>query len=150
MLWKMDLSGAFTLLFIEGSSVRRLAFQLTDGLTMIYITGMFGWTGMPFAFQVITRVLERIIGAELLGEFRMYVDDLIGACGRKELEHDQHIAHSKCVGLLGPNAVEETKTMAGRAIEWIGWEFDIDTRVVSLARHNFLRTLQWFPHCQRE
>jgi hypothetical protein len=65
MLWKMDLRGAFTLLFVKGDSVQKLAFELTDGLTMLYITGMFGWTGMPFAFQVVTRILVRIINSEL-------------------------------------------------------------------------------------
>ena len=36
ILWKMDLRGAFTLLFIHPESVKRLAFALTDGLTMLY------------------------------------------------------------------------------------------------------------------
>ena len=50
VLWKMDLKGAFTLLFVHPDSCQRLAFELTDGLTMLYHVGMFGWTGMPSAF----------------------------------------------------------------------------------------------------
>ena len=42
VLWKMDLKGAFTLLFVEAGSVKKRAFELTDGLMMTYITGMFG------------------------------------------------------------------------------------------------------------
>jgi hypothetical protein len=144
VLWKMDLRGAFTLLFVEAGSVKRLAFELTDKLTLMYITGMFGWTGMPYAFQVVTRILVRIINADLAGECLMYVDDLMGACSLAELEAELKIAREKCNGLLGENAVEDTKTQFGRRIEWIGWLFDLDTRSVSVARHNFLKTLHGF------
>lgn len=50
-LWKMDPKRAFTLLFVDPEFVQRLAFELTDELTILYITGMFGYTGMPGAFQ---------------------------------------------------------------------------------------------------
>jgi hypothetical protein len=144
VLWKMDLRGAFTLLFVEAGSVRRLAFELTDQLTLMYITGMFGWTGMPYAFQVVTRILVRVINAELAGESLMYVDDLMGACSIAELASELKIARGKCNGLLGEDAVEDAKTKSGRRIEWIGWLFDVDTRSVSVARHNFLKTLHGF------
>ena len=42
VIWKMDLRRAFSLLFIDPEHVQKLAFELTDGLTMMYITGMFG------------------------------------------------------------------------------------------------------------
>ena len=82
-LWKMDLRGAFTLLFVHPDSVCRLAFALgsdTSGeeLTMLYHVGMFGWTGMPSAFQVISRVLARLINAEVAGSCLIYVDDIMG------------------------------------------------------------------------
>ena len=61
----------------------------------MYITGMFGWTGMPYAFQVMTRILVRIINADLAGECLMYVDDLMGACSLAELEAELKIAREK-------------------------------------------------------
>ena len=144
VLWKMDLRGAFTLLYVEKDSVKKLAFQLTDGLTLLYIVGMFGWTGMPAAFQVVTRILKRLINAELKGECEMYVDDLLGACSIAEVLGELAIAKAKCEALLGPDAVEESKTSWGRQSDWIGWMFNVETRKVSIARHNFLKTLHGF------
>jgi hypothetical protein len=143
VLWKMDLKGAFTLLYVSPDSCRRLAFALTDDLTMIYHVGMFGWTGMPAAFQVVTRIITRLVNAPdgLRGRALMYVDDLMGVCRRQDLESDLQTARSICNGLLGPGAVEEKKTRSGRCLDFIGWQFDLDTRTVSVARHNFLKTL---------
>jgi hypothetical protein len=39
---------------------------------------MFGWTGMPSAFHVISRVLARLINAEVAGSRLIYVDDIMG------------------------------------------------------------------------
>jgi hypothetical protein len=57
-LWKMDLKGAFNLLDFSAQSAKLLAFELTEGMSVIHITGMFGWTGTPYCFQVVTRVLN--------------------------------------------------------------------------------------------
>eukprot|EP01042_Synura_sphagnicola_P001097 gene1097-1236_t len=51
VLWKMDLKGAFTLMFIHPESVPLLAMQLTGGVSMVYHTGLFGSTLMPGAFD---------------------------------------------------------------------------------------------------
>jgi hypothetical protein len=80
----------------------------------------------------------------------MYVDDLMGACSVSELAHDLGIAQMKCNGFLGPDTVEETKTTSGRRIDWIGWTFDVDTQTVSVAMHNFLRTLHGFLQCREK
>jgi len=47
VLWKIDLKGAVFPLFIRPKDVRLLCFELTDGLTMMYPTVMFGHTEMP-------------------------------------------------------------------------------------------------------
>ena len=141
VLWKMDLKGAFTLLFVKPETCHRLAFALTGGLTMIYHVGMFGWTGMPAAFQVVTRVISRLVGRRLKGRALMYVDDLMGVCRQADLEHDLGVAREICNGLLGPGAVEEKKTQTGQCLDFIGWQFDLRNRTVSVARHNFLKTL---------
>ena len=144
ILWKMDLKGAFTLLFVKPGDVGLLAFELTDDITMMYHTGMFGWTGMPSGFQIITRVLKRGIRRRIHGECDMYVDDLLGVCHCNDVQHDMGIARDVCNGLLGPGAVEEKKTHSGRVMDWVGWEMNLDTRMVSLASHNFLNTLYGF------
>ena len=149
VLWKMDLKGAFTLMLIDPTSVQLLAFALTpdaDGtdLTMAYITGMFGWTCMPAAFQVVTRAITRAVSARIRGECMMYVDDLMGCCGLSEIQHDQDQARWVCNTLLGPDAVEEKKTFQGTILEWIGWSFDASALTISIGERNFLRTLHGF------
>ena len=149
VLWKMDLKGAFTLMLINPDSAQLLAFALTadaggEELTMVYITGMFGWTCMPAAFQVVTRAIQRAVSARLKGECMMYVDDLMGCCGLSELSHDQDQARWVCNTLLGPGAVEEKKTFQGSILEWIGWSFDASTLSVAIGERNFLRTLHGF------
>ena len=144
VLWKIDLKGAFTLLFVDPDSCQRLAFALTDDLTMLYHVGMFGWTGMPAAFQVVTRVISRVVNAQIRGEAEMYVDDLMGCCALTDLVHDLGVARAVCNGLLGVNAVEEKKTLHGRSLDFIGWVFDLDLQSVSVARHNYLKTLNGF------
>ena len=149
VLWKMDLKGAFTLLLVHPESVQRLAFALTtdaDGLalSMAYITGMFGWSCMPAAFQVVTRVIQRAVNSMTLGEALMYVDDLMGACLLSELAHDQDKARWVCNTLLGAGAIAESKTFSGRSLDFIGWEFDTMAMTISIAKHNFDKTLLGF------
>jgi len=144
VLWKMDLKGAFNLLFIRPEDVRLMAFQLTNNLTMFYMTGMFGWTGTPAAFQVVTRVITSALSRALRGAALMYVDDLMGVCHVADLEQDMRLARGICESLLGPEAIATKKTESGRQIEWIGWLFDLDLWTVSMSTRNFLKTLYGF------
>ena len=152
VLWKMDLKGAFMLLFVHPASVCRLAFALdTDAageeLTMLYHVGMFGWTGMPSAFYVISRVLQRLINAKISGSSLIYVDDIMGCCTAATLEQTLAQVRAVVVALLGPDAVEDRKTEFGRRLDFIGWEFNLDLRSVSIARHNFMKTLYGYVVC---
>ena len=106
VLWKMDLRGAFHLLFIHPDSAQRLAFALgkdTEGvdLSVVFHTGIFGWTGMPGAFQVVTRVIFRLVNARIWGKAMMYVDDLMGVSDLGHILSDLQAARDVCTGLLG-------------------------------------------------
>jgi hypothetical protein len=57
VILKTDLRGAFTLIFFDENGVQNLAMDMTDGRVIIFICGIFGWTGTPAAFQVIKRSL---------------------------------------------------------------------------------------------
>ena len=144
VLWKADLRRAFTLLFFRSGDACYLACQLSDGLVMIYHTGMFGWTGTPFAFQVITRVIERICKPKLKGRMKMYVDDGNGVTMRWFLEHDKAIMKDVCETLLGPKAIAENKWEEGVRLTMIGWDLAMDTRLVTISRRNFMKTLYGF------
>ena len=146
MIWKIDLKGAFSLMFINPDDVSLLAFELTDGLTMFYHTGMFGHTEMPCGFDIITRVLRRTINAAIHAdsECEAYVDDVMGASSIYNLHNDISMAVSKCNSLLGPGAIEPKKTSWGRKQDIIGWSICLDTRTVSIAKHNFYKALHGF------
>ena len=53
----MDLKGAFTLLYVLPKDILLLSLELTNNLTVMHHTGMFGYTGMSGCFDVISRVL---------------------------------------------------------------------------------------------
>ena len=146
VLWKIDLKGAFSLLFIRPEDVRLLCFELTDGLTMMYPTGMFGHTEMPCGFDIVTRVLRRTINSKISNgsECEGYVDDIMGASSVDHVLADMAIAEGVCNSLLGPGSVEKTKSEWGHRQDWIGWGMCVDTKTVSIARHNYLKTLHGF------
>ena len=144
MLWKADLRQAFTLLFFDPSDVPFLATELTDGLVMIYHSGLFGWTGTPYAFHVITRVLTRLVQARVLGRMMMYVDDGMGVTLRDHLQHDQDKMKEVGEGLLGSKAMAADKWEHGRRLTMIGWTVDLDTRLVTISRKSFMKTLYGF------
>jgi hypothetical protein len=84
ILFKADLSKAFTLLSFQPESVHLLACELTDDLVMIYHSGLFGRTGTPFCFNPVTSALERSINTRIKGRVRMYVDDVAGVTRRED------------------------------------------------------------------
>ena len=51
--------------------------------------------------------------------------------------------------LLGPLSVNESKTILSRQANMVGWLIDLDTRLVTMARHNLLRTLYDFKQVDR-
>jgi hypothetical protein len=141
VLWKMDLRGAFSLVNIHPDSVRLLCFLLTDDLVMLAHTGNFGLTEFPYIFGVITRVCQRAISKLIRGSSCMYVDDLMGVCAKRDLQHDMSAARAFFVGLLGSNSVEDKKTESGRRIDLIGWCIDLDMRSFTIASHNFKKLI---------
>jgi hypothetical protein len=144
VLWKMDLAGAFNLMDFDPDSARLLAFELTDSMTAIHNTGMFGWAGTPYVFQVITRVLQDILRPVLRGLHMFYVDDLMAVSPRCDLQNDMDNAALHIRALLGPTAVAVDKSLSGRAMDFIGWHFDLDTMSVSIAHKNMLKCIYVF------
>jgi len=125
-LWKMDLRGAFTLMDFDPKDVRLLAFELDNESTYFPIAGMFGLTGLPFAFNTLSRPLEAEVNWLICGEVVIYVDDLIGCSPIVEAENDMELAAEAIRRLAGPNAVADDKTVSGRSLPMIGWQCDLD------------------------
>ena len=143
-LWKKDLQGAFNLLWFHPDSVRLLAFLLTGGLVVFHLVGLFGWTGMPHAFAVVTRCVLALVRAAVQGEADMYVDDIMGVTPTASLSHDMTVTDTFVTALLGPEAVAVDKDEQGRRLEWIGWDVDLNTKCVTLSKRNLLKTLYVF------
>ena len=140
-LWKMDLSGAFTLLSWDPSAVRHMAVELEDDVVIFFLCGIFGWTGMPAAFNVISRTIVWELSRLLQGRLLMYVDDIFGVCLARDLENDMTQTATFCRNLLGPTAIAEEKTESGRRLVSIGYTVDLDTRLVAIAERNALKAL---------
>lgn len=141
ILWKMDLRAAFTLLSVAPKNTPLFTMNLTRGLVIIVLCGLFGWTGTPFAFQVVTRALVFELLRLTAGALRMYVDDIMGVCLRKDLRAEQETARRVSTGLLGPTAVAEDKTEDGRVLVWIGYLVDLDRQLVNMSPRNFRKCL---------
>jgi len=114
VLWKKDLRGAFTLLNIRSQDACKCAFELTDDLTMIHLTGFFGWIGFPAAFHIVSRVLESNINHVISGNMDIYVDDFMGVSVESEVASDMSLAENIALQLLGPNSINKEKDKMGR------------------------------------
>ena len=145
VLYKMDLRGAFNLLSFRKDTAQYFATELVGGFVIIFLCGIFGWVGTPFAFQVVTRALKHEMRHKLRGASDMYVDDHIGVCLRAHLLQEQAMVRQTCTALLGEEAVADDKTEASTdhgedRLDTIGYTICLRTQVVTISRKNFLKT----------
>ena len=143
-LWKFDLRKAFNLLTYDGDAISFLGVELTDGNFMFFLAGVFGLTGMPMAFQVVTRAIVWEVSRLLRGLFTMYVDDGMGACHKDDLAHDQGAAFGFINTLLGDKSIEHSKTATGTSMDFIGYAVCLEKRTVEVSRKNLLKALYRF------
>lgn len=148
VLWKADIRSAYGQMFVAAKDATLLTTELTNGIGMVSIVSGYGFTGTGYAFGPLSRVIKREVEKTLKGGLEIYCDDLQGACAEEELEGEKRVAYSFIERLLGPRAFagtgEKNKYKAGRTLELIGWEFDLDRRVVGLASRNYKKTLYEF------
>ena len=141
ILWKKDLKGAFNLLNYNPSSCKLFAFQLSDGVTMIHLAGLFGWIGMPHAFQVLTRSLQALCSSIILGLCYWYVDDLMAVSPISSYFTDSTKVDASVQHLLGQGSIAKAKSQCARQLEFLGWTFDLDTRTITLCDRNLHKML---------
>ena len=149
-LWKMDLKGAFTLLDFNPDDVRLLGVELEYGIVVFYLCGLFGWTGMPMAFQAINRALvwELRKPGVLKGLMDMYTDDAFGVTLAKDLQRDMDTVASLCRRLLGETAVADHKTASGRRLTLLGWDIDLAQVLVTIAEKNALKAFHGYAQAE--
>ena len=144
IMFKGDLKGAFSLLNFAPGDAYKVACALTDGVTMIYHAGLFGWTGTPYGFDVVTRVLRRAMRRVIKGKLDIYVDDFFGVSQIDDVDADSTACEQCAEALLGPDAIAHDKSKKGRRLDVIGYTIDIDESVVTIRRANFLKVLCGF------
>ena len=143
-IFKMDLKGAFMLLTFETGAVRKVAMEMSDDLVMIFLCGVFGWTGTPAAFQVLNRTILWEINQIIHGFALTYSDDIIGVTREKHLKDDLLRCKTTCTNLLGPDAVEDSKTETGRRLTTLGFDVDLDKSLVTISDKNVMRAFHGF------
>ena len=143
-LWKMDLKGAYTLLSFRAEYVGLFGMLLTDDLVYLQLAGIFGWSGTPAAFQVVTRAIAWELRSRLRSRTVMYVDDIIGIGFEADIAADLALTRTICTTLLGPDAVADDKTEVSRRLDVIGYIIDLDTGRVLISKKNFLTALNGF------
>ena len=147
VLWKMDLKGAFTLLFVRPENVRFFAIELMCGLVLLFMCGIFGWTAMPAAFAVVSRALEYELNASNIRS-KIYVDDTIAISWLDKVDEDMSCAEAHMCDLLGSKAVADDKTVRTSEekprIDVIGWNLDIKNQRLTITRRLFLKAIYLF------
>ena len=143
-LWKMDLLGAYNLVFFKASDAGLLAMELSDNLTAISMVGHFGWMGTPFAFDVISRTIIDLIRLCIQGLVSIATDDVIGVSPTIHVDNDLMSADKSINDVFTTDCVNPAKTVKDRKMDAIGWSFDLDLQRVGIAKHNLLKTLHGF------
>ena len=136
ILWKKDLKGAFNLLNYNPEFCRLFAFKLMNDVVVIHLAGLFGWIGMPHAFQVLTRTLQALCRHIISGLCYWYVDDLMAVSHINLYINDSTIVDNKVQQLLGEGSIAHAKSQHDRCLEFLGWDFNLDTRTITLCARN--------------
>jgi hypothetical protein len=141
ILWKVDLKGAYTLLSFKDSEIPLLGAFTSEQSVIFFLCGVFGWTGTPASFQVVTRVIKSEVNLLIKGIIDMYVDDILGVSLANDVDEDINITCRFCRTLFNSDCIAEAKTEKGRSIDVIGYNINLDSGHVSLTTKNQHRVI---------
>ena len=144
VVWAKDISGAYTQLSFRADEVHRMAVQLDNEDVLFFIGGIFGFTGMPFAFDPLTRAIRWELQRAINGTVEIYTDDIMGATCRRLVEHDMALADRLLVALFNDTAVARHKDRVGSSADVIGYAIDVPRQLVTIAQKNVMRALYGF------
>jgi len=135
-IYEHDITGAHQLVFFKPKSTPLLTFQLLNGFFIIFLAGIFGWNGMSFAFNIISKILVILFRAKMpLSKTTIYSDNILGVCPTREIEPCFSIIESTVSGLLGPASISPEKRKSSlnteRSMVAIGWKISLLDETVS-------------------
>jgi len=93
---------------MDVESATLFAVQVQEGITMIPLTGQFGWTGMPSAFGVPSRALGRLVKRDLQplhATADAYVDDVVEVAPAATIAAAQAVVHEHIPHTFGVGAL---------------------------------------------
>jgi hypothetical protein len=67
------------------------------------------------------------------GPVLIYVDDIFSVSLRKDVLRDMELAADYCRKLMGPEAIATSKLVSGRALVTIGYNIDLDQRLLHIS-----------------
>ena len=143
-IWKTDLRGAYQLMSLHPDFAKYFGMEIHGERIFIHLCGIFGWTCTPAAFQVVSRGIQWELKHSLKGRCKMYVDDIVGLCFAQDLNGDVQCAKDVSTSLLGPKAIAGDKTETGTRLDVLGCITDIEQRLESISRMNFLNAVYGF------
>jgi len=129
-IYEHDITGAHQLLFFKPKSTPLVTFELLNGFFIIFLAGIFGWNGMSFAFNIISKLLGYIFRARMpLGRNTIYSDNILGVCPSSELNNSFNIIETTVADLLGPASITPEKRKScqndKRSMVALGWEISL-------------------------
>ncbi|KAJ1402594.1 hypothetical protein B484DRAFT_405375 [Ochromonadaceae sp. CCMP2298] len=121
-------------------------------LIKLYITGAYTliFIKMEDAALFGTEVTREKIQQVIKGKFGMYVDDILLATTRQHEAHDTGAASSKVQGLLGEGCLEEDKKERGRRVTIVGFDLDLNQRLLAISDRCVERAVGGFMKVDEE
>eukprot|EP01041_Mallomonas_annulata_P010431 gene10431-21766_t len=141
---EMDLKGAYTLIAFNPAVVQYVCIEVDSNLLMFFLSGVFGWSGTPAVFQVVTKTLVYELRLRISGAIVMYVDDLFGIYYRSRVEAEIGFVRQYITCLLGSQSVADEKTEIGQRITFIEYDWDLVSRQVYISKKCLHRAILAF------
>lgn len=131
LAWKEDVVGAFNQWNFSATSAKFLAFRISEDLTLISFTGIFGWQGSPAVYAIFGRAIDRSLTMIVNGVVVSYVDDYNGFGSRVSAGLDQLKTRAFLCAVFGPGAVNIAKSVLPcRVADSIGWILELDEGLI--------------------
>jgi hypothetical protein len=144
-MWKYDIAAAYQKLTYPAAAVSHVGVELRDRTFMFFLGGVFGLTSMPFAFNIITKAVVWELNSRLIrGMMLQYVDDGFVVSHQDERDEDVSITLRFIRDLLGPDAIAIHKLDLGDAFDFIGYNVDRISELITVSRRNIYKSIYFF------